>query len=88
MLSSPNFTHDMFPGRNIDTTFFALLEGLKNIRSKVGGECYEKLVEMTAAMRGHFEEDEVREGNIIADDISELIKEACRAKRRSRAAND
>ena len=88
MLSSPDFTHDMFPGRNIDTTFFALLEDLKNIRSKVGDGCYDRLVEMAATMRAHFEADEVREGNFIADDMSELIKEAWRAKRRASAAND
>ena len=88
MLSSPHFTDDEFPEMNIDTTFFALLEGFKNIRCTLGEERYDKLLDMASAMRLHFEADEVPEGNTIAYDMQELIKEAWRARRKGRAAND
>jgi len=88
MLTSPHFTHDMFPGKNIDTTFVELFGGLENIRSTLGDERYEKLVAMAVEMRGRFEADEVREGNIIADDMQEMIKEAWKSRRKKGVAND
>lgn len=87
-LTSPDFTHDMFPGKNIDTEFTELFAGLQNIRGKVGDERYEALVAMATEMRARFEASEVREGNIIAYDMQEMIKEAGRAKRKAKVAND
>ncbi len=54
-----------FPDRNIDTEFYALNEGLKTIRGKVGDEKYEKLVALSNRMRALFEadpEDETQDG--------------------------
>jgi hypothetical protein len=59
MLSAPTFKDKTgyFPDRNIDTTFFALNEGLKTIRKKVGEENYQVLVALSDKMRVHFEAD-------------------------------
>lgn len=59
MLYSPTFEDlsGYFPGRNIDTTFFELNEGLKVIRKKVGEERYAALVALSDRMRAHFEAD-------------------------------
>lgn len=59
MLNSPKFEDDTgyFPGQNIETEFFALNEGLKVVRDKVGEENYQALVVLSARMRGHFEAD-------------------------------
>jgi hypothetical protein len=72
-LTSPDFTHDMFPGMNIDTTFTELFAGLENIREAMGEDRYEVLMGMATEMRKRFEADEVREGNIIAYEMQELI---------------
>jgi len=59
MLSAPTFIDrtGYFADQNIDTEFFALNEGLKAIRKQVGEEDYQKLVELSVRMRGHFEAD-------------------------------
>jgi hypothetical protein len=59
MLSKPTFVDDSgyFPGKSIETVFYALNEGLRLIRSKLGAETYLTLVEMSARMRAHFEAD-------------------------------
>ena len=59
MLSAPKFKDKTgyFPDRNIDTEFFALNEGLKTIRKKVGEENYQALVALSDKMRAHFEAD-------------------------------
>lgn len=59
ILSAPTFKDKTgyFPDRNIDTTFFALNEGLKTIRKKVGEENYQTLVALSDKMRAHFETD-------------------------------
>ena len=50
MLNSPDFKDrtGYFPERNIDTEFFSLNEGLKNLRQGLGEDRYNQLV----AMRG------------------------------------
>ena len=45
------------PGRNLDTTFYGLNEGLKVLRKKLGEERYDTLVAMADRMRAHFEAD-------------------------------
>jgi len=82
MLSSPHFTHDRFPGRNIDTTFTELFAGLDNIRKAVGDECHQALVAMATEMRVLFEADAVREGNVIAYDMQEMIAAASKSRRK------
>ncbi|OJW67328.1 MAG: hypothetical protein BGO57_14025 [Sphingomonadales bacterium 63-6] len=59
MLYSPTFEDDSgyFPGRNIDTIFFELNEGLKALRKKLGEERYAALVALSDRMRAHFEAD-------------------------------
>ena len=56
MLDAPTFidkTGD-FPGQNIDTEFYALKEGFKAVRKKLGDERYERLVEMADRAKAHF----------------------------------
>jgi len=81
-LTSPDFTHDMFPGMNIDTTFTELFAGLDNIREAIGGECHEALVAMATEMRKRFEANEVREGNIIAYGMQEMITATAKSRRK------
>jgi hypothetical protein len=59
MLAAPTFIDrtGYFPGRNIDTEFFALNEGFKAVRKKLGEERYAALVALSDRMRAHFEAD-------------------------------
>ena len=59
MLGSPTFVDrtGYFPGRNLQTTFYELNEGLRLIRGKLGEERYLQLKEMSDRMRAHFEAD-------------------------------
>jgi hypothetical protein len=59
MLRSPDFKDSTgyFPERNIDTEFFSLNEGLKNLRQRLGEERYNQLIAMSNRMRAHFEAD-------------------------------
>lgn len=56
--SAPTFAHPLgiFP-QTIDTEFFALTEGLKAVRKKIGEERYAQCVEMADRMRVLFEAD-------------------------------
>ncbi|HTN14090.1 MAG TPA: hypothetical protein VL094_04725 [Sphingomonadaceae bacterium] len=82
-LTSPDFTHEMFPGMNVDTTFTELFAGLENIRKSIGDDCHAALVAMAADMRKRFEANEVREGNIIAYDMQEKIAVASKSRRKT-----
>lgn len=81
MLSSPTFVDETgyFPDRSIDTTFFALNEGLRLIRKRLGEEKYAALVDLSARMRAHFEadpEDETGEtikGRELIHDMEDLL---------------
>ena len=59
MLDSPTFIDKLgdFPGRNIDTEFFALKEGFKVVHNRLGEERFAKLNAMADRMRAHFEAD-------------------------------
>jgi hypothetical protein len=59
MLSAPTFIDKSgyFPDRNLESEFFALNEGLKAIRKQTGEENYQKLADLSARMRAHFEAD-------------------------------
>jgi len=77
-----------FPDQNIDTGFFALNEGLKTIRKKVGGENYAALVALSDKMRAHFEggrEDRTEDGIKGRDcimDIEHILKASRKRKPR------
>jgi hypothetical protein len=81
MLSSPTFIDDTgyFQGRNIDTTFFALNEGLRLIRKRLGEEKYDTLVRLSARMRAHFEADpkdetgETQKGRELIHEMEDLL---------------
>ncbi len=90
MLSAPKFKDKTgyFPDRNIDTEFFALNEGLKTIRKKVGEENYQALVALSDKMRAHFEadpEDKTEDGtkgrNCIVE-MEAILKTSTRGKSR------
>jgi hypothetical protein len=81
MLSSPTFVDESgyFPGRNVDTAFFALNEGLRLIRNRLGEEKYEALVSLSARMRAHFEADpedetgETQKGRELIHEMEDLL---------------
>jgi hypothetical protein len=59
MLGSPDFKDDTgyLPGRNIDTAFFALNEGLRIHRGTLGDDRYTMLRTRSDQMRSLFESD-------------------------------
>lgn len=89
MLSAPKFIDKTgyFPNRNIESEFFALNEGLKAIRKQLGEENYEKLSEISARMRAHFEadpddetEDSIKGRDCILE-MEDILRAASRRKR-------
>ena len=82
VLLSPTFEDKTgyFPGKNIDTEFLAINEGLKNIRSKIGEDNYKTLLDMTAQMRAYFDADpedttgDTTKGMNIAIEMMEILK--------------
>lgn len=90
MLSAPTFKDKTgyFPDQNIDTEFFALNEGLKTIRKKVGEDNYQALVALSDKMRAHFEADpESKTGDTIKGrdciiEMEDLLKASARRKAR------
>lgn len=83
-LTSPDFTHHRFPGMNIDTTFAELIAGLGNIRKVIGENGYQVLVEMSVEMRARFDVNEVRDGNIIAYEMQEILSEVMNSKKKNK----
>lgn len=81
MLSKPDFKDETgyFRDRTIVTVFYALNEGLKNIRKRMGEERYQALVEMSDKMRALFEanpvddSDEVTAARLLILDMRDLI---------------
>ena len=82
MLTAPTFadTSGYFPGRNIDTEFLALNEGLKINKRRLGEGRYEKLVELSNQMRAFFESDPGKttggtlKGRELIVDMMDLIR--------------
>jgi hypothetical protein len=82
MLGSPTFVDrtGYFPGRNLQTTFYELNEGLRLVRGKLGEELYLKLREMSDRMRTHFEADpedrtdDTLKGREIIIEMEELLR--------------
>ncbi len=88
MLSAPTFKDKTgyFPQRNVDTTFFALNEGLQVVRKKLGEERYATLRAMSDKMRALFEADpedkngDTQAGREIIHEMEDILKST--AKRR------
>ena len=58
-LESPSFRDQTgyFPEQTIETRFYSLKEGLKNVRKKLGEDAYLRAMEIADQMRAHFEAD-------------------------------
>lgn len=90
MLWSPTFkdVSGWFPERNVETTFFALNEGLKCIRKQLGEETYAALMALSDRMRAHFEADpedktdDTIKGRECIMEMDELLR-ASRSRKRS-----
>jgi hypothetical protein len=86
-LSAPTFIDSLgiFP-RNINTEFFALKEGFKVVRKRLGEERYAQLVDMADEMRAHFEADpeddngESQAGRQLIFDMEDLLRQKPAAK--------
>ena len=82
MLGAPTFKDrtGYFPGRNIDTQFFALNEGLLAVRKKLGEERYTKLRALSDKMRALFEADpedktgETQAGREIIHEMEDVLR--------------
>jgi hypothetical protein len=82
VLSAPTFedTTGYFPGKNIDTEFLAMYEGLKNVKSKIGEDNYQALLAMTGQMRAYFDADpedktgDTTKGMQLALDMIEILE--------------
>jgi hypothetical protein len=57
LLCSPTFEDVEFPGRNVETAFLQLNEGLKNVRAELGEQRFIALMSLSDEMRAHFEAD-------------------------------
>ena len=86
MLGAPNFEDrtGYFPQMNIETEFFALNEGLKAVRKKLGEERYAALSALSDKMRALFEADpEDKTGDTQAGrEIIHEMEDILRNKRR------
>ena len=57
LLKAPTYEDPEFPGRNLETAFLQLNEGLKNVRAELGEARYEALMALSEKARAHFEAD-------------------------------
>ena len=88
MLGAPTFKDETgyFPQRNIETTFFALNEGLLALRKKLGDERYETLKVLSDKMRALFEADpedktgDTRAGRKIIREMGDILRSAVKRK--------
>lgn len=89
MLYAPQFNDagGYLPGRNINTVFYELDEGLKRISGKVGPQNYIMLAELSARMRMHFEADpkdstgDTDKGRQCILEMEDILRAANRRKR-------
>lgn len=95
MLWAPTFkdVSGWFPEKNIETTFFALNEGLENVKKKIGDEKFQTLMELSNRMRAHFEadpddqtDDTIKGRECILE--METILRASNSRRKPRGDND
>jgi hypothetical protein len=84
MITWPKFIDGTgyFPGKNIDTTFYQLNEGLGIIRAELGEKLYVKLREMSDRMYAHFDADpdektgDALKGQKILSKMEDLLMQA------------
>lgn len=84
VLGSPRFsdTSGFFPGKNIETEYFALGEGLAAVRPDLGEERYTKLLGMAERTKACFVaatdegSDEVWTGRNLLLEMVEIVSEA------------
>lgn len=89
VLGSPKFidTSGFLAGKNLETEYFALTEGLKIVRPELGEERYAQLVEMAERTKAYFiaaadeDADEVWAGRNLLLDMDEIVDEALRTTR-------
>lgn len=94
MLSSPTFIDKLgdFPEINIDTEFFALTEGFKIIRRKLGEERYERLVVLADRAKAHFaadQEDATEDsmaGRRLLTEMEDILRDAVSRRKSSASA--
>jgi hypothetical protein len=90
MLNAPRFEDKdgLFAGRSIETEFFALNEGWKKVRKKLGEERYARAIELTARMKALFEADpndengKAAEGCKVIWELEDIIKASNDRKRK------
>jgi hypothetical protein len=79
MQNAPTMTDPEFPFLNIDSTFYALNEGLARVSKKLGEERYAKLLQLSNRMRAHFEADpddtngEAHKGCLLINEMEDLL---------------
>jgi hypothetical protein len=80
MLSSPTFKDSYFVERSIETEFFALNEGLKLSRKRLGEHRYETLIDLSFRTRAHFEaspekdSDDARAGRKLIREMEVILR--------------
>jgi hypothetical protein len=86
MLGAPSFKDKTgyFPGRNADTEFLALNEGLLAVRKKLGEEKYAALSALSDKMRALFKADpddktgETQAGREIIHEMEDILQSSAR----------
>lgn len=79
MLKAPTFEDATFPGRNVETVFLTLNQGLNTVREEVGEERFRELSALSDRMRGHFVADrtdtngEAREGRKLIKKMKAIL---------------
>ena len=86
MLKSPTFRDDFYVGKNVETVFSALNEGLENIRKKLGEEQFQALKTLSARMQAHFEADpedstgEASAGRQLIHEMEDILRSTYRKR--------
>lgn len=88
MGDAPKFKDETgyFPRQNIDTEFYALIEGFGKVRDKIGDDRYAKAIDIAARMKAIFLEAEnendpkTMQGIYLIHELMDLIDEV-RAQR-------
>ena len=88
-LASPKFEDQTgyLPGRNIDTAFLGLNEGLLVVRKELGEERYATLKALSDKMRALFESDtddmtgDARAGRRLIRDTEDVLKSTAKERR-------
>jgi hypothetical protein len=91
--SSPKFEDKFgdYPAMNIETEFYALNEGWKNVRKKLGEEDYARALAITARMKEMFLADpedvtgETHEGRKLVWQLEDIIRESNTRARKAKS---